>query len=95
MKPVVDHIMELTASPAQGGDDMVRIQFGSLRIDSVANASGIFSGNNKQWKYKHVAKRNQAFGSVNGKRCRVTRFRATLDDRDDFDAHAAFDRRSR
>jgi len=65
---------------------MVRIQFHNLHIGSVTGSSGVFHGSNVQWKYKHIAKQNQAFGTVNGKNCLLSDFRVSLNDSDPFDA---------
>ena len=68
---------------------MPRIQFKDLRIHTVSNASGIFFGSNWNGSSKQAAKRNQSFGTVNGKLCRISDFRASLEDRDRLDFHSA------
>jgi len=67
---------------------MVRIQFHDLRIGTVSGSSGIFQGRNLQWKTKHAAKQNLAFGTVNGRQCVISDVRASLDDGDRFDAQS-------
>ncbi|MDB4868066.1 MAG: hypothetical protein JWR03_2399 [Cohnella sp.] len=61
---------------------MVHIRFGELRIGTVSNSSGIFSGSNKLHKFKHVSKQNQAFGMVQGEDSLVLDNHAVLEDRD-------------
>ncbi|WP_282939530.1 hypothetical protein [Paenibacillus sp. RC67] len=65
---------------------MVRIHFYDLQIGTVSGSSGIFQGSNVQWKYKHTAKQNQAFGTVNGKQLFISDFRSSLGDNDQFDS---------
>jgi len=67
---------------------MVRIQYEDLQIGTISNSSAIFHGSNKQWHYKHHAKQNQAFGTVNGKQCFVFDFHASLRDCDQFDSYS-------
>ncbi|MBE1445622.1 hypothetical protein [Paenibacillus sp. OAS669] len=64
---------------------MVRIHFYDLQIGTVSSSSGIFHGSNIQRNYKHKAKCNQAFGTVNGKHLLITGLQASLRDDDQFD----------
>ncbi|TVY02054.1 hypothetical protein [Cohnella terricola] len=68
---------------------MVRIQFHNLHIGTVSNSSGVFHGSNVQWKYKHAAKQNQAFGTVNGKNCFLSGVRVSLNDSDPIDTYSS------
>ncbi|MCM3270235.1 hypothetical protein [Paenibacillus elgii] len=61
---------------------MVRILYQNLQVGTVRGASGVFYGDNQQWRYKHTAKQNQAFGTVTGMQCNVSDLRSLLDDRD-------------
>ena len=69
----------------QGDQNMVQIRFQDLQIGHVASSSGVFSGSNRQWGYKHSSKQNQAFGTVDGKHCSISNVNASLNDRDDID----------
>ncbi|RKP54366.1 hypothetical protein D7Z26_13495 [Cohnella endophytica] len=64
---------------------MVHIQFLDLKIGSISESSGVFSGQNQQYKYKHASKQNQAFGKVSGLGNTLTNTRAELNDRDRID----------
>ncbi|KIL41448.1 hypothetical protein SD70_07370 [Gordoniibacillus kamchatkensis] len=64
---------------------MVRIRFQQIQIGTISNSSGVFSGSNQQWGYKHSGKQNQAFGTVDGMRCSVSDIKAALNDRDNID----------
>ncbi|GGF98138.1 hypothetical protein [Paenibacillus abyssi] len=64
---------------------MVRIRYQDIHIESLSKSSGIYSGSNIQWKFKHIAKQNQAFGTVNGKACSISNVRASLNDNDQYD----------
>lgn len=66
---------------------MVRIVFQDLQIHSISNSSGVFSGINRQWKYRHTAKTNQAFGTVTGAHGVISNLKISLDDRDQTDSY--------
>lgn len=68
-----------------GDEKMVHIRFQDLRISAISTTSGVYSGNNRQYKYKHSIKKNQAFGTVSGQHCFVLGHRSLLDDRDRID----------
>jgi hypothetical protein len=64
---------------------MVSIRFGELRVGTVSSNSGIFAGSNKICHFKHTAKQNQAFGTVDGEGSSVLDNHGWLDDQDHFD----------
>ncbi|WP_248924615.1 hypothetical protein [Paenibacillus hamazuiensis] len=45
---------------------MVKIIFGDLRIQSISQSSGVFSGENETAGWKHFSKTNEGFGKVAG-----------------------------
>ncbi|GIP38171.1 hypothetical protein J31TS4_14510 [Paenibacillus sp. J31TS4] len=68
----------------------MRIQFQELRVGTVAGSSGVFHGRNSQRGMKHVAKQNQAFGTVNGERVVLADIQAMMEDDDRIDLHSLF-----
>jgi hypothetical protein len=45
---------------------MARIFFDYIKVDSLSDSSGIFSGENRQKGWRHVRETKQGFGSVSG-----------------------------
>lgn len=45
---------------------MVKIQLDELKIDSLSETSGVFSGVNIPMKWKHFAKKIEGFGTMSG-----------------------------
>lgn len=45
---------------------MVKIIFNDLKIDEIAETSGVFSGTNIHVRWKHAGKTNEGFGRVSG-----------------------------
>lgn len=45
---------------------MARIYFDSLKVESIANSSGVFSGQNVQHTWRHDSKLNEGFGTFSG-----------------------------
>lgn len=45
---------------------MARIFFDSLEIKEVSNASGVFSGHNVPFRWRHHSKQNEGFGTLLG-----------------------------
>lgn len=74
---------------------MVDIRFGNLRVDRIKGASGVFAGSNELNGRSHSSKRNQAFGTVNGKMNRFMELYAVIRDRDDLDMHTSEKREMR
>lgn len=68
---------------------MVDIWFGEFSVGSVENSSGIFAGSNRQWKFKHASKENQAFGTVDGQEVVLTNVNGKLTDRDKIDSDSS------
>jgi hypothetical protein len=52
---------------------MVRITFQDLKINEISQSSGVFSGNNAQMNWKHVARVNEGQGVISGDHNVVTR----------------------
>ncbi|MFB5678327.1 hypothetical protein ACE3NQ_22795 [Paenibacillus terreus] len=67
---------------------MVRIVFQDLQIHNISNSSGLFSGINRQWKYRHTAKANEAFGKVTGTHGIISNLKISLDDNDRVDSYS-------
>lgn len=68
---------------------MVDIWYGEIKVGKIAKASGAFAGDNKQWRYRHAAKINQAFGEISGHDGLATDVYGTLTDRDEVDTHTS------
>ncbi|MGF7088230.1 hypothetical protein JOD24_002075 [Kroppenstedtia sanguinis] len=45
---------------------MARIFFDSLKITEISNASGVFTGHNVQYGWRHESKQNEGFGTFSG-----------------------------
>lgn len=45
---------------------MARIFFDHLKVKSISNASGVFSGHNVQYRWRHNSKKNEGFGTFSG-----------------------------
>ena len=45
---------------------MVRIEFNDLNVDSISEASGVFSGDNIQIRWKAVSIKNEGNGVLHG-----------------------------
>ncbi|WP_169306542.1 hypothetical protein [Cohnella pontilimi] len=64
---------------------MCRISFSEFRIDTISSSSGVFAGSNRIYKFKHISKSNQAFGSIGGEDSHIMDIVSVLDDRDRMD----------
>jgi hypothetical protein len=49
-----------------GGNQVARIEFNDLIIESLSDASGVFTGNNIQFKWKSYPVINQGYGEIAG-----------------------------
>ena len=74
---------------------MVDIRFGELRIGRISGAAGVHAGMNELYKRSHSSKRNQAFGTVNGRMNRLADLRAYACDRDEIDMYVGGRREER
>jgi len=64
---------------------MVNIKLHDFIIDSISGSSGVFSGHNKQAKWKHVSKQNEGFGSIAGANNTAARNMQIINDKDFID----------
>jgi hypothetical protein len=54
------------ATAYRGATGMVKIWFNDLRIQSISQSSGVFSGHNAVSGWKHYSKINEGFGKIQG-----------------------------
>lgn len=60
---------------------MVRIRYGELHIGRVMDSSAISHGDNRQSRWKHVHKQNEAFGTVFGANHDLSGLKGIVNDR--------------
>ena len=68
---------------------MVRIRFQFLDVQSIADSSGVFHGENRHTGWRHDDKRNEGLGTVSGQGNKVTFGHYTVVDQDQVDMYSA------
>ncbi|PAE22774.1 hypothetical protein [Bacillus sp. 7894-2] len=51
---------------------MAKIQYKSIKVRAVHNSSGIFYGDNIQYKWRSKAKKSDGFGNIKGSRSKIS-----------------------